>query len=450
MHLYLSHDTKLMTMRFFSRTSIQLLIFLLIFPALLSAQGYVSYFTGDTTDVVTPTSGGSVLMGGATENDNAMRWFLERAHGGDVVVIRASGSDGYNDYLYSQLGIPVNSVQTLLMPNFASAQEMYVAQQIRNAEALWMAGGDQWRYVSYWKDGPVGDALRYLIDVKKAVIGGTSAGMAVLGEAYFSAQNGTVTSQEALNNPYGSRVAVGYNDFLHVPFLDNLVTDTHYDDPDRRGRQVTFIARLATDHQQRFFGIASEEYTAVCIDTTGLARVFGKHPQSQDFAYFLQTTCENDYLPENCTAGMPLNWRRNNQAVAVCKVPGENDGSLTFSLTDWKTTNGGTWENWWVESGILKTAPAAGAPACLTGTDERRGLQFQLFPNPAGAYCDLVLPDQLQHATAALHDAQGQLLHTMALTGGTNSLDLQAFAAGVYFVKIQAAQGAAVARLCRL
>ena len=35
------------------------------------------------------------MMGGSVENDNAMRWFLERADGGDVLVLRASGSDGY-------------------------------------------------------------------------------------------------------------------------------------------------------------------------------------------------------------------------------------------------------------------------------------------------------------------------------------------------------------------
>ena len=47
-------------------------------------------------------------MGGATEDDNAMKWFLEQANGGDVLILRTSGSDGYNQYFYSQLGISVN------------------------------------------------------------------------------------------------------------------------------------------------------------------------------------------------------------------------------------------------------------------------------------------------------------------------------------------------------
>jgi hypothetical protein len=54
----------------------------------------------DTTDVTVTVQKGTVLMGGASENDNAMRWFLERAGGGDVLVLRTSGEDGYNDYFF--------------------------------------------------------------------------------------------------------------------------------------------------------------------------------------------------------------------------------------------------------------------------------------------------------------------------------------------------------------
>ena len=54
-------------------------------------------------------------MGGATENDNAMTWFLQQANGGDVLVLRASGSDGYNNYMYSGLGVSVNSVEKIML-----------------------------------------------------------------------------------------------------------------------------------------------------------------------------------------------------------------------------------------------------------------------------------------------------------------------------------------------
>ena len=55
------------------------------------SQNYTSYFTGNSTDSQQSANGGICLMGGATEDDNALKWFLERANGGDVLVIRASG-----------------------------------------------------------------------------------------------------------------------------------------------------------------------------------------------------------------------------------------------------------------------------------------------------------------------------------------------------------------------
>lgn len=67
--------------------------------------------------------------------------------------------------------------------------------------------------------------------------------MAILGEAYFDALQGSVTSSEALSNPYDPLVSIGRNDFLRVPFLKRVITDTHFDNPDRRGRHFTFLAR---------------------------------------------------------------------------------------------------------------------------------------------------------------------------------------------------------------
>ena len=120
-------------------------------------------------------------MGGASENDNAMKWFLERSEGGDILVIRASGSDGYNDYLYSELGVAVNSVETIVFHDEQAASDSYVLEQITNAEAIWIAGGDQWDYISYWRGSPVSQIINENIANKNIVIGGTSAGMAILG-----------------------------------------------------------------------------------------------------------------------------------------------------------------------------------------------------------------------------------------------------------------------------
>jgi len=140
------------------------------------------------------------MMGGATEHDEAMKWFLNRANGGDILVLRASGSNGYNDYLYTDLGITVNSVETIVFNNASASSDTYIHDKISKAEAIWFAGGDQWNYVSYWRNSPIDSLINDGLLNRNIVIGGTSAGMAIQGEYYFSAENGTVTSSTALSS----------------------------------------------------------------------------------------------------------------------------------------------------------------------------------------------------------------------------------------------------------
>jgi len=94
-------------------------------------------------------------MGGASEDDNAMTWFLQQANGGDILVLRTSGSDGYNNYMYSELSAGVNSVETIVFNNSSASNESYIHQKIQQAEAIWFAGGDQWNYISYWRKAPL-------------------------------------------------------------------------------------------------------------------------------------------------------------------------------------------------------------------------------------------------------------------------------------------------------
>jgi len=375
----------------------------------LLAQPVTSYFNGDVADVETAVQSGAVLMGGATESDEAMKWFLQRAGGGDIVVIRSSGSDGYNDYFFSELEVSVNSVETLIIVSDEAANDPYVEQQIRNAEALWIAGGDQWNYVNYWKDSPVEDALMYLISEKGVTVGGTSAGMAILGQAYFSAENGSITTSSALSNPFAITMTVGYDDFLHVPFLEDVITDTHYDSPDRRGRHVAFMARMWASYDVMPRAIASEEYTAVCIDENGIGRVFGGFPNEQDFAYFIQANCEEPWEPETCLPSQPLSWDRDNQALKVYKVPGTVEGLYSFDLSNWHTGFGGEWLDWWVIAGQFSAGPSVGIPDCMTsGVSPLVAIEGQVncFPNPTSN-------DQLSFTepiSGDLIDASGRII----------------------------------------
>lgn len=402
---------------------------------LLQAQSYTSFFTGDTTDVSPTPDFGICLMGGATENDNAMIWFLEKANGGDILVLRASGSDGYNEYFFSELGVTVNSVETIVINNILGATEPYVLEQIANAEAIWFAGGDQYDYVTYFQDTEVAQLLTDHVVIKGGVIGGTSAGMAILGDHYFTAQNGTVTSQQALQNPYHPRMTIGSQDFIQLPFLEHTITDTHFDSPDRRGRSAAFLARIATDFQERSFGIASEEFTAVCIEENGDARVFGSYPNFDDFAYFMQANCTDTFIPENCTDGNPLEWNREGEAIKVYKVPGTEDGAHTFNLIDWETGTGGDWEDWSVVNGALQTVSGSNPECSSLGLEEENTISVTAYPNPFTTSIQIDT-QQEQIVGYELYSVLGQRMLSGTIER-QKTIHTQELVAGIYFLQLK-------------
>lgn len=414
---------------------IRLLVVLFVLTSsFLKAQSYTSYFTGSNEDVQTITNGGLVLMGGATEDDEAMMWFLEKANGGDVLVIRASGSDGYNDYLYTELGIPVNSVETIVMHSAEAGNNAYVVEQIMNAEALWIAGGNQWTYVSEWRGQGVGDAINFLLTQKKAVVGGTSAGMAVLGGSYFTAENGTVDSETALNNPYHEKVTLGHGDFLQAPFLSNVVTDQHYDDPDRRGRHITFMARMEADLGQPAFGIACDEYTAVCIEPDGTAKSFGDYPDYDEHVYFLQSNCLFG-PPEVVESGVPLEWNQQNQAVKVYKMEAAYNGQNTFNLNDWATGTGGQWQDWWVSNGELNVLDNAETPECITGMVSNPDDVVLVFPTAITNR--LTVRATKAHWTWALYQANGAFVASGRGESVEQEIQFPSLSKGVYLLCVE-------------
>lgn len=292
-------------------------------------------------------------MGGATENDNAMRWFLERANGGDILVLRTSGADGYNKYFYEELGVKINSVETIVFHDRNASYDEYVHNKIKNAEAIWFAGGDQYRYITYWEQTPIDTLINNAIQQKNIAVGGTSAGMAILGQYVFSAKNGTVLSNESLANPFHSKITI-VNGFLKLNYLKDIITDTHYDNPDRKGRHITFLARILNDYGVRAKGIACDEYTAVCITPDGIAYVYGNYPNYDDNAFFLQINCEiSNNFPEILQPSAPLSWNQNNQAIKVYQIKGTQTGQYFFDLNNWEVGSGGAWQDWWCENGEL-------------------------------------------------------------------------------------------------
>ena len=312
-------------------------------PRITASLGLI----GDAADVNTTTVGGTVLAGGGTDVDDAFRWMIKKSGGGDFVVLRATGTNAYNQYIYD-LG-SVNSVETLLINSRTLANDLEVERTILNAEAIFISGGDQANYVNFWKDTRMHHALNYLRNTKRIPMGGTSAGCAVLSGVYFSALVGSITSSEALTNPYSKYLTLGYNDFLDQPFLANVVTDTHFDNRNRHGRLMTFLARMSHDNGIVAHGIGLDESAAVCIEPNGIGRVYGSGT-----AYFLNQNGVSS-TPETCLPGSLLDWYRGQRAVRVYKVRGDPSGNNVFDLSTWAYGIGGMHMYQYVRFGVLYT-----------------------------------------------------------------------------------------------
>jgi cyanophycinase len=263
---------------------------------------------GNAGDAARSAQGGPalLLMGGNREVDAA---FVQRAfpiaNGGDVVVLRSSGADGYNDYLFnlSSGASKPDSVETLLIDTRSKADSDYVAWTLCNAELVFMAGGDQSAYLNAWQGTRVQSSIREAY-ARGAVVGGLSAGLAVLGAHIYDPDGVTaVTSSEAIADPYrsGMRFATG---FLELPLLAGAITDTHFGQRDRMGRLLAFMARLRADGSApAITGIGVDEDTSLFIDRDGRGVVDGSGA-----AYVLRETASTERV--QVSAGQPLVYRR--------------------------------------------------------------------------------------------------------------------------------------------
>lgn len=105
---------------------------------------YTVWCTGNCEhDVSTDSSPGSVLMGGGTDTNEAFAWQISNANGGDFVVMRASGDEAYNDYIFEMsvaINSRLNSVRTILFKSASASVESEVLEIIKNAEAIFFAG----------------------------------------------------------------------------------------------------------------------------------------------------------------------------------------------------------------------------------------------------------------------------------------------------------------------
>ena len=155
-------------------------------------------------------------------------------------------------------------------------------------------------------------------------IGGTSAGLAVLGEFVYSALYESAVSAKVMASPYDSSVTLVAGAVSGARCLPNIITDTHFTTRNRMGRLLTFLARLQQDGMASApRAIAVDERAGVGVTTGRVATVFG----GGSGAYFLSVTAGVTRTCVQSTPSTPLTFT----PVATQHVP----AGRTFDLASW-------------------------------------------------------------------------------------------------------------------
>lgn len=271
------------------------------------------------------TTPGMAMIGGGPDCTPAFSWIIDHANGGDLVVLRASGDDAYNPAFYDlsvSNGQPLNSVTTIVCNDRNASYDPTVLALVEQAEAVFFSGGDQGLYLRLWANTPLQRLLQSKLT--SVTMGGTSAGLAIQGEWVYSADNGSAYSDESLLNPYNMFITIA-DAFLHIPHLQNTITDTHFGARDRMGRLTAFMARIQTDTlrgRQTLRGIALDEQTALLLDaTTGAVTTVGPN-----HGY----VCAASGVPQVCQPDSPLRWE---ESIHCTRLSGP-DGD-TYSFATW-------------------------------------------------------------------------------------------------------------------
>jgi cyanophycinase len=240
-------------------------------PAVAS---YDYYSAGDLAATrPAPTERALMLLGGGDWPVPAFRWFVEKMGHGHLVILRASGADDLQVDFQKEIG-GAASVQTIVFHSREAASDPRVLDIVRKADGIFFGGGDQARYVRFWKGTPLNALLDAHVRAGKP-LGGTSAGLAILGAwSYGALDDGSLLSRDAMKNPLGTGVTL-VRDFLHLPGLEHVITDSHFAIRERWGRLLVFVGRLASEERDNgVTGLGIDEKAALCIDAAGQGRVY--------------------------------------------------------------------------------------------------------------------------------------------------------------------------------
>lgn len=219
-------------------------------------------------------SGFVCAVGGGSENynswsDEPYRWMVQKAGNGPALILHYADGSPWLEKYFTALGS--STATSLVIGTSAAANDSAVFRQITAAKLIFLRGGDQYQYYKLWNNSLAEQALAQAFE-HGGVVGGSSAGLAVLGGVDYIAARNSARPLDCLLNPHHRDITLA-DDFL--PLLPGVLFDSHFTARGRLGRLLAFLAHWQTTRSQDILAIGIDEHTALCVEPNGSATVMG-------------------------------------------------------------------------------------------------------------------------------------------------------------------------------
>ncbi len=203
--------------------------------------------------------GSLVIVGGGGMPDAVRKEFIQLAGGAKtakIVVIPTASADAdditkHDSFLKPWINVGVKDVVLLHTRDRKVANSDEFLKPLTNATGIWLSGGDQSMLTKAYLGTSTLDNIKALYRYG-TVVGGTSAGAAVMSDVMITGGSATATTDEGFG------------------LLTNMVVDQHFT---QRKREARLASVLKT--QLKLLGIGIDESTAIVVQFQQ-AKVMGR------------------------------------------------------------------------------------------------------------------------------------------------------------------------------
>jgi cyanophycinase len=236
----------------------------------------VMLFAACATTAHAQTRGSLMIMGGGPWHDEVQKRFVELAGGknGMILVLpmaSASTDSGKSSVKgWQELGGNARS----LVVNREEALRADTAALFAGVTGIWFGGGDQSRLTAAIAGTPVEAAIRNRYLKAGAVVGGTSAGAAVMSRIMITGDERKYGGLRPSRDSTQSFITIDRANVVTADgfgYVDNAIIDQHFVRRRRHNRLISLVLE-----NPRLIGAGIDESTAIELRPDGTWKVLGE------------------------------------------------------------------------------------------------------------------------------------------------------------------------------